>query len=626
MLDDVEDELSADIQEVKAVDAGDILVEQGVISQAQLGIVIAQHRRLLSLGERSSLDDIIITNGFASREQVAKAISALDSNRDKSGKAKAVQNSAAMLRLALPHNLCRRLGVRPLRTVEKKLYVAATRHLSEQEKDELIIAARAAKVDVDDVLIDPRDKKETLAVLRTDTHVDSEALGRKIDRLNANPDEGVLIQQIIHDMMIDAVQSRASDIHFDVLEDSISSWISLRIDGDLRYMYLLAPDAARRLGTRLKNDAGMDFSDTRRPQDGRFPFMYQGRQIDVRVAAMPIDGGETITMRLLDPEALLTLQDLFQDSPVLYKRMKALASIKNKTGGVVILSGPTGSGKTTTLYAIIRELDRHRLNVMTVEDPVEYRLPLVRQAQVFPEVGSTFGAILRAQLRHDPDILVVGELRDSETAETALRSAESGHFVLTTIHATDAIQTIERLAGMFPPEYRHSGLFVLAHYLWAALNQRLIKRLCSQCHVKTSVKEAEKIIDKDLSLFNMNPDEEISVPNPNGCNTCNYTGYKGRVMLPETLFIPFDADLRHRLADYLMEGNLSDVKKLDGIVFQSRAEAAAALMRRHIIDPEIALAGAESIEAGHKEGPDFTIADPEGPAIADKPSLPPIQE
>ena len=445
--------------------------------------------------------------------------------------------------------------------------------------------------------------------MRTDTHVDQEALARKIDRLNNNPDEGVLIQQIFHDLMIDAVQSRASDIHIDMLEDPVGSWISYRIDGDLKYLYLLSPDAGRRLGTRIKNDSGMDFSDTRRPQDGRFPFMYQGRQIDVRVASMPIDGGETLTLRLLDPEALLSLSDLFKDSPMLYKRMKALASIKNKTGGVVILSGPTGSGKTTTLYAIIRELDRHRLNVMTVEDPVEYRLPLVRQAQVHAEVGASFGQILRSQLRHDPDILVVGELRDGETAETALRSAESGHFVLTTVHATDALQTIERLAGMFPPEYRTSGMFVLAHYLWAALNQRLIKRLCNSCKVTTTVAQAEEVIGKRLTSFNLSPDEEVAMPNPNGCSTCNYTGYKGRVMLPETLFIPFDTDLRHRIADYLMEDNLSDVKKLDGVVFQSRVEAAASLMRRQIIDPEIALAGAESIEAGDSEGPDFAIAD-----------------
>ena len=603
---------------VKTATTGDVLIEKGVIGQAQLDIVLRQHRRLQSLGARTSIEDIIVSNGFATRAQVAEAL--VDLQRSKVGEgaedANSTQNSATFLRLALPYNLCRRLGVRPLRRTGKKLYVAATRSLTEAEKDELIIAARTARLDIDDVVIDPRDKKETLAVLRTETHVDEEALARKVDRLNSQPDEGVLLQQILTDLMIDAAQSRASDIHVDNVEDNIACWISYRIDGDLKYRYLMSPEAAKRLCTRLKNDAGMDFSDSRRPQDGRFPFQYQGRQIDVRCAAMPIDGGETITMRLLDPESLLSLEDLFKDSPILLKRMRALASIKNKTGGVVILSGPTGSGKTTTLYAIIRELDRHRLNVMTVEDPVEYRIPLVRQAQVLPEIGTTFAALLRAQLRHDPDILVVGELRDSITAETALRSAESGHFVLTTIHAADALQTIERLAGMFPPDYRNSGTYVLGHYLWAAINQRLIKRVCQSCKTPMTVREAEATLKKSLFVFNLDADETIFLANPSGCHTCNYTGYRGRALLPETLFIPFDPELRHRIADYMLEGNTVDIKRLQGVIFQSRAESASALLRRGVIDPEIALAGTESLESGG-EGPKFNISDPEN-AIVDR--------
>lgn len=599
---------------LKGGTTGDVLIDKGLLTQAQLDIVLRQHRRLQTMGARASIDDIIVSNGFATRSQVAEAL--IDLQRasgvlgDDEDPAKAAQNSGTFLRLALPYNLCRRLGVRPLRRTGTKLYVASTRSLTDVEKEELISAAKAARLDIDDVIIDPRDKKETLEVLRTESHVDEEALGRKIDRLNASPDEGVLIQQIIQDILVDAAQSRASDIHVDNLEDNINCWISYRIDGDLKYRYLLAPEASKRLSTRIKNDAGMDFSDSRRPQDGRFPFQYQGRQIDVRCAAMPIDGGETITMRLLDPESLLSLDDLFRDSPMLLRRMRALASIKNKTGGIVILSGPTGSGKTTTLYAIIRELDRHRLNVMTVEDPVEYRIPLVRQAQVLPEIGTTFAALLRAQLRHDPDILVVGELRDGITAETALRSAESGHFVLTTLHAADALQTIERLIGMFPPEYRGSGSYVLGHYLWATINQRLIKRVCAACKTVTTVRQAERKIDKNLSAFGLEADENVVIPSESGCATCGYTGYRGRVLLPETLFIPFEPELRHRIADYMLEGNTGDIKNLQGVVWQGRAESASALLRRGIIDPEIALAGTESLESSGPS-PNFDITDSE---------------
>lgn len=596
---------------LKSATTGDILIEKGVVTEAQLEIVLRQHRRLQSLGTKSSLEDVIVTNGFATRLEVAAALAGFrkDMGIDLDGLSGdemggTSDRSGAFLRLSLPQNLCRRLGVVPSRQLHRILYVTATRPLTQPEKDELVIAARTARLEVDEVVIEPQDKKETLAILREESHVDEEALARKIDRLNAAPDEGVLVQQIIQDVLVDAAQSRASDIHVDNLEDEVNCWISFRVDGDLQYRYLLSPDAGKRVATRLKNDAGMDFSDSRRPQDGRFPFRYQGRQVDVRVASMPVDGGETITMRLLDPDSLLSLDDLFRDSPFLLKRMRTLVGIKNKMGGIVILSGATGSGKTTTLYAILKELDRHRLNVMTVEDPVEYRIPLVRQAQVMPEAGASFSALLRSQLRHDPDILVVGELRDSETAETALRSAESGHFVLTTLHAADALQTIERLVGLFPANYRGSGSYVLGHYLWATVNQRLVKRLCPSCKVQVKVADAQSMINRSLEqVFGLKLEENIYLANSHGCHTCNFTGYKGRVLLPETLFVPFDPEVRHRMSRLIADGNIGDVRSLEGVLFHPRAEAASSLLRRGIIDPEIALAGVDSFEdraAQHK--------------------------
>lgn len=592
---------------------GEVIVAKGVVTEDQLEIALRQQRRLQTQGDTITLEDIIVNNGFATRAQIADALIDADAGEAAASggedRPDSEEKSAALLRVVIPYNLCRRLGIRPLKRVGKKLYVAATKILSDLEKEEIIQAARANRLSIDEVVIDPRDKKETLAVLRTESTVDEEALARKIERLNTSPDEGALVQQIIRDLLVDAVQSRASDIHVDNLEDQINCWISFRIDGDLRYRYLLSPEAVKRLATRLKGDAGMDFSDKRRPQDGRFPFNYQGRQIDVRTAAMPIDGGETLTMRLLDPESLLSLGDLFRDSPTLLSRMRALTSIKGKTGGVVILSGPTGSGKTTTLYAILRELDRHRLNVMTVEDPVEYRIPLVRQAQVFPEIGNSFSAILRAQLRHDPDILVIGELRDSETAETALRSAESGHFVLTTLHSADALQTIERLIGLFPSQYRNSGTYVLGHYLWAIMNQRLVKRLCQACRVKTTVREAEQVLAKDLGMFKLEPDEEVYLPSHQGCSSCKYMSYSGRVLLPETCFLPFDPELRHNMTNALLNGNIIEIKALKGVIYQARADAASALLRRGVIDPELALSVTDSL--GDNRSTDFNIFDPD---------------
>lgn len=587
----------ADIKNIAPVAptrAIDVLINKGIITPEQMNIAIAQQRRMLSAGDRTTIDDIIVINGFATRNQLAAAIVEVESSSTGIDSKDNEESISSLLRMALPYALCRRLGIRPLKRAGKKLVVAATRPLSSLEKSELINAAKGANIDVEEIFIAPRDKKETLAAIRTESQVDSETLARKIDRLNNTPDEGALVQEVIHDLMIDATQSRASDIHLDNIEDSLNCWVSFRIDGDLRYTYLLSPDAAKRIATRLKNDAGMDFSDSRRPQDGRFPFSFEGRKIDVRVAAIPIDGGETLTMRLLDPAGLLSMQELFQDSPAVLKRLRGITHIKNKTGGMLIVSGPTGSGKTTTLYAIIRQIDRHRLNVMTVEDPIEYRIPLVRQTQINAGIGADFAHLLRAQLRHDPDILVIGEMRDAITAETALRSTESGHFVLTTLHSADALQTIERLMGLFPADYKSSGVYILSHYLSGVLNQRLAKRVCQSCAKEATVDAAESALGSDLSIFNMSPSEKVKLVNPDGCGACNYTGYLGRILLPEILFLATEPELRHKIAISLMEGLINDIRNYEGVTLEPRLQYAAQFLKQGIIDPDTALSSIDA--------------------------------
>lgn len=575
---------------IRPTRAADILLKQGLINAEQLTIAIKQQRRLVASGQRVSVDDIIVRNGFVTRNQIASAIyeveQSIDANLEDHN---ADSEISELLRIALPYTLCRRLGIRPLRRAGNKLVVAATRPLSDAEKEELLNTARNTGIDVSEVFIAPRDKKETLAVLRQDAQVDTESLSRKIDTLNNSPDEGAIVQEVIDDMLVDALQSRASDIHIDNIDDSQNCWICYRIDGDLRYTYLLSPDAARRISTRLKNDAGMDFSDSRRPQDGRFPFTFENRQIDVRVASIPVDGGETLTMRLLDPSSLLSLNELFQDSPDVLDRLKNITAIKNKSGGLLIVSGPTGSGKTTTLYAIIRQIDRHRLNVMTVEDPIEYRVPLVRQTQIQANIGADFAQLLRSQLRHDPDILVIGEMRDAITAETALRSTESGHFVLTTLHSADAVQTIERMMGLFPQEYRASGVYVLAHYLSGVLNQRLAKRVCQSCSKELTVDQAEEAMSTDLSVFRFAPSQNIRLVNLEGCSVCNYTGYLGRILIPEVLFLPSDPETRHKIAIALMEGLISDITNFDGVTLKPRTDYAGIFLKSGIIDAETAL-------------------------------------
>jgi type II secretory ATPase GspE/PulE/Tfp pilus assembly ATPase PilB-like protein len=570
------------------------MLKRGLINHDQVNIVQRQLQRLNLVAMRSTVEDLLITNGFITRNDLNQALAA-QRGLEKVDDAHAAAHDIDVLRRVLKPALCRRLGFVPIRVEDGVLYIASLRPLLEHETYEIIRTAKAEKLRVNSLAVDPIDKREVLERLNSDSLVDFDSMNRKIERLNANPDDGQNLKQVIQDLFVDAVQSRSSDIHLDALEDPASCWISFRIDGDLRYRYILSVEAARRVMTRLKDMAGMDFSDTRRPQDGRSFFNYESRKIDLRVASLPIDGGETLTLRLLDPHSLKTLEDLFQDSPMLLKRMKSLVSIRNKIGGVVLLSGPTGSGKSTTLYAIIRQLDRYRLNVMTAEDPVEYRVPFVRQAQVNNEAGASFANILRSQLRHDPDILVIGELRDGVTAETALRSAESGHFVLSTVHAADALQSIERVMGMFAPEYRHSGIYVVANYLWAIVNQRLVKRVCKSCALPMTMQEVESRFSRDFSIFQVDPYETLMVASSEGCPDCRFTGHFGRVLLAETLFFPVDPDARIDITTSLLEGRLMDVARHEKVVFQRRSDTAASLLRRGIIDPEMALAVTEAL-------------------------------
>jgi len=241
----------------------------------------------------------------------------------------------------------------------------------------------------------------------------------------------------------------------------------------------LKPETMAALVNHLKTQANMDISASRVPQDSRIPFKFRDVEIDMRMATLPVHGGEVVNMRILDPARLMPTEEIFRNFPEIARQLKAIIDIKTKSGGLVLLTGPTTSGKSTTMYGLITDMDRFRLNILTVEDPVEYRIRGVRQTAINPLVGLDFAAALRSQMRHDPDVLGVGEMRDSQTVEAALRSVESGHLVLTTLHTIDVKQSISRLVGMIPAEYRVSGLFIVANYLKAVLNQRLAKKLCS---------------------------------------------------------------------------------------------------------------------------------------------------
>lgn len=328
---------------------------------------------------------------------------------------------------------------------------------------------------------------------------------------------GKLLQSVFED----AVQMRASDIHIEPDESQLR--IRQRIDGVLQESILKESKIASAMVLRLKLMAGLDISEKRIPQDGRFHLQISGHSIDVRISTMPVQYGESVVMRLLDQSAGILSFDQTGMPADFIKRIRHQIT---RPHGMVLVTGPTGSGKTTTLYAALSELNEASKKIITVEDPVEYRLPRINQVQVNPKIGLTFSTVLRTALRQDPDIMMVGEMRDKETVEIGLRGALTGHLVLSTLHTNDAITSALRLIDM------GAAGFLVGSSLRAIIAQRLVRRVCESC-AEESIPEPQELI----WLTNL-VGEKVKTTQfvkGRGCQSCQYTGYKGRVGVFELL-------------------------------------------------------------------------------------------
>ena len=326
--------------------------------------------------------------------------------------------------------------------------------------------------------------------------------------------------RLLQNLFEDAVQVGASDIHIEPDEDCLR--IRQRIDGELQEQVMNERRIAPALVLRLKLMSGLDISEKRMPQDGRFNIRVRGRSIDVRLSTMPVQHGESVVMRLLDQSSdALTLDHLGMPDDILQRFRRVL----HHPHGMVLVTGPTGSGKTTTLYGALTELNAPQKKIITVEDPVEYRLPRINQVQVKPEIGLDFAAVLRSALRQDPDIVLVGEMRDQETAEIGLRAAMTGHLVLSTLHTNDAVSTAARLLDMDAEGY------LLAAALRAIIAQRLVRRICDNCKQAYEPDEHEK-----AWLRAHRPSlQHQTFHAGTGCPKCNNTGYRGRIGVFEYL-------------------------------------------------------------------------------------------
>lgn len=470
------------------------------------------------------------------------------------------------------------------------LKVAPLEDLNDKQRETLLSTAKRSGFQVDKIEVELWDRAELIKTLRSVHDLSADRCEKTLSQWLNDLDNGILLNRFERDMLAESLQMRASDIHLvqDNNKDS-PNWIKYRVDGDLIPVHLLPSEAMARLTTLIKRNAGLNFGDRVTPKDGRFAFSWQGRMVDVRVAAGPqAQDGEKITLRLLDRAALKGFDELFRRHQDIGDYLSNLLSPEIKGGGgLILLSGPTGSGKTTTLYACIQQIDRRRKHVLTIEDPIEYELRYATQWQVRPnQTGGEFSDLIRASMRHDPDYIIIGEMRDGDTVETSLRAAESGHTVISTIHADTALQTFERMRSLMPASREKSSSYTLSQQVRAILNQRLVRTLCQGCaHRKTA---GESISNDEINSLGIKSEDPVKVHNTAGCDLCNRTGILGRTLLLDALMITSGPGQRNGVYEAIMD-NVNKIADQEGVIVHTRREGLVDLVLSGLVDPKAAM-------------------------------------
>ena len=335
--------------------------------------------------------------------------------------------------------------------------------------------------------------------------------------------ENIPIVDLVNKIILVAVKARASDIHFDPLEDGLK--IRMRVDGNLQDHTIIPKDSERNVVTRVKLISGMNITENRLPQDGAIKGRIDNIDLDMRVSVLPTNEGEKVVIRILDYSKSLEGLHSLDFSPVNFEKVLQMLAVPN---GIILVTGATGSGKSTTTYSMLQSLNHEETNIITVEDPIEMNIEGINQVQVNSEIGMTFAAALRSILRQDPNVILIGEIRDSETAQIAVRASITGHLVLSTIHTNNSLATIERLLDMDVERY------LLSTALEGIISQKLARRICPICKTIRPTTPYERKVFKDALGLNVN---EMWIPNK--CEHC-INGFLGRIAIQEVLLINED--------------------------------------------------------------------------------------
>ena len=497
---------------------GNILVNAGKITSFQLQEALKIQK---SLGKK--LGEILVDSNIITEDDIIEAI------EQQTGIKKVDLNLIQFNRKAIsliPENLCKKYTLIPFGFENNKIKVALADPLNIFAIDDVAISTG---FEIESFISRKEDIKKYIGIYYSSQHVDNAVIqlskestktlksSKEAFELNSDINSAPVVKMVDY-LFKNSVELKASDIHIEPFENEII--IRYRIDGKLRTVNKLGIESLGALVTRIKIMAGLNIAEKRIPQDGKIMIKVNDKEIDLRVSILPVVYGEKIVIRILNKgNGILTKEQLGMKE----KDIEKIDKIISNPHGIILVTGPTGSGKSTTLYTLLSELNSDELNIVTVEDPVEYTMDGVNQVNVNEKSGLTFASGLRSILRQDPDIVMIGEIRDEETAEIAIRAAITGHLVLSTLHTNDAPSTIVRLIDMGVKPYLVSTSVV------GIVAQRLVRKICSNCKTSYEASEQEKkILGKDL-------DEKVTLFKGEGCGYCHETGYTGRIGIYEIM-------------------------------------------------------------------------------------------
>ncbi len=530
----------------KKIRIGDLLLQYGIINEEQLKEALTYQK---SSGKK--IGEVLIELGYASKENINEVlefqlgipyVDLLEYDVDK--------NAIS----AISESLAKRHKLLPIKITDNQIYVAMEDPLNIFAIDDIriysgkevvpMLADEAHLSRSIDIYYGKQQSEKTVERYKKENFKEKEL--EISDDENENSVKNAPIVKLVNMILEQGVHNRASDIHIEPYETKVR--VRYRIDGILKELFEYEKSILPAIIARIKIISGLDISEKRKPQDGRISISVESQEFDVRVSILPTTYGEKVVMRLNSQEGFSIGKAHLGFFPDDLEKFDAMLSNPH---GIILVTGPTGSGKSTTLYTALNEINDESINIVTVEDPVESKIEGINQVQVNEKVGLTFASALRSILRQDPDVIMIGEIRDKETAEIAVKASITGHLVVSTLHTNDAPSSITRLIDMGVEPFLISASVV------GVIAQRLVRRLCPKCS------KSKPASDREKSLLGLDPHENVEIKEAVGCHVCNNTGYSKRMGVYEIM--PVTTELRVAINKNKNSDEIREIAKLEGM-------------------------------------------------------------